>query len=210
MRTIKSFLPVFTGFYNTIFEFDREVDEIDNYNMENDTDLSYDDFNWDYEDYEQRVSEACVDAIEHELTYLGIKAKFEKLVSPRFYNYTNDSVNVVYELEDDSMQKLIDFIREHEMDFIQWIADRYTSRSGFSSFYSNDSEVWLTEYINDEDKLEHCFGALLEFYFEMQEYGQDSLWDAISHEIWINYTTIEDTPTEEDLREYKDISLTEQ
>lgn len=209
MRTIKSFLPVFIGFYNTIFEFNQEYEEIENYNMENDTELEYDDFNWDYEAYEKRVAQACVDTIDTELKELGIKVKMEKIVSPRFYNFTNDSINVEYELAEDSMQKLLDYIKEYRDEFDQYITDRYTSRSGFSSFYSNDSQVWLDEYFKDEDKLKHCFGSILEFYFQNEEYTYEDLYEEITDEVyWIEFT-IAGEPTEEDLKEYKDISLTE-
>ena len=66
MNKIKTFLPVFTGFYNTIFE-PNESSEIDNYNQLQGADYNYDDFEFDYEDYRKRVAEQCVESIEIEL-----------------------------------------------------------------------------------------------------------------------------------------------
>ena len=88
-QKFKTWCPLFPGFYNTVFEYSREEDDIDYYNEENKTDLKYDDFEWDYRDYEKRVSSAFVDKLESELKHhIDINIEFEKLVSPREYNFS--------------------------------------------------------------------------------------------------------------------------
>ena len=47
---IETYCPLFPGFYNTVFE-PYEDDEIYSFNQENDKNLSYVDFKWDYDDY---------------------------------------------------------------------------------------------------------------------------------------------------------------
>jgi hypothetical protein len=78
---IKSYLPVFTGFYNTIFQCDCE----DEYIEEGKT---YDDYQWNHKDFHDRVAKACVTSIElaikDELGY-DIKVSFDNLYSPKFY-----------------------------------------------------------------------------------------------------------------------------
>ena len=170
---IKSYLPIFNGFYNTIFDASDEMIEenIEYHNEENDTDLNYDDFKWDFKEYHNRIAKACISPIWNELNHLfsnikspEINIEFEQLVSPKFYNYSTDSIDVTYKLDWFTFAKIVGYLNENRSDFEQYLIDRYTSRSGFSSFYSNDSEVWFNEYLKqDSDKLEHCFGSILEF-----------------------------------------------
>src|SRR5690606_40790495 len=96
MKTIKSYLPVFNGFYNTWFEPDYAEINI----MEEYENLGFEDFEFDYKDYRNRVSEACVGAVENQLKDLfDISIEFEGVYSPREYNFTNDYINVIYYLE---------------------------------------------------------------------------------------------------------------
>jgi len=195
MKTIKSYLPVFTGLYNTLFTYQNEEDEIHSYNQEKGTDLSYDNFNWDYKEYEKRIAEACCEAIENKLKDLDIKVKFEAVSSPREYNFTNDSINCTYEMSQKAFDSLIQYSKNYIQAFKEYLVEHYKSRSGFTSFYSWDSEIWYDEYLKDEDKISHCFGALLEFYFETEDYNQDELLSAVSHELWLNFEPIKHNPS---------------
>ena len=53
--SVGTYLPVFPGFYNTIFEFNDEDQEIDYYNDERESkglsELEYDQFDFDYRAY---------------------------------------------------------------------------------------------------------------------------------------------------------------
>jgi hypothetical protein len=194
--TIKSFLPVFPGFYSTLFEYNNE--EFDLENIEEDTGKSYtwDEVNFDYAEYHNRVAEACVEAIEHELKTSGfdISLKMEKLVSPQFYNYTNDSIDVEYKMEEHTYYKLIQFAKDHLDEWETYLEDRYTSRPGFYSHYSTDSIDWFEVYLDPESsKIEHTFGSLLEFFFEVQGFRDIDLHYAVDHETgYISYELPED------------------
>ena len=57
---VQTFLPVFNGFYNTLFEdlIDNATEfAIDNYNEQNSTELSYDDFNFDFDSIMQEIED---------------------------------------------------------------------------------------------------------------------------------------------------------
>lgn len=203
MKTINSYLPVFQGFYNTLFEPTTEEDEIHNYNQENDTDCTYDDFRWFNEEYEQRVSKACVEAIEHELKDFGINMEYENLVSPPYYNFVNDSINVEYKLSNENYQLLIDYLEDNFDSFADYIQERYPSRDGFSSFYSNDARVWLSEYKNDDDKLEHIFGTFLGFYLQNEGYDAMELHHAVCHEMYIECEPLK--PSNKEIQEYMEL-----
>ena len=70
-RIIESYLPIFQGFYGTLFECDAEEVMIEE-------DKNYDDYNWDYTDYHNRVAKACVSPIQDQLNDLdlGITVEF--------------------------------------------------------------------------------------------------------------------------------------
>lgn len=175
MEKIESYLPVFPGFYGTILESDdyHEEDSI----AEGKT---WDDYEWDYDEYHQRVARASVDVVAEWLTPLGITVEFQKLVQPRQYNFGNDSVNVEFTLSDNSWSEIIEYLMENEEEFREYIKNRYTSYDGFSSHYSNDSDVWLTDYIPNKYKPEHILGALVDFYLDLEEWTEDALYEALN------------------------------
>lgn len=166
MKTIETFLPIFPGFYNTLFECD-ESNVIYSYNQENGTNYEYDDFEWDYSEYENQIAINCCKAIEKLLKENNIikSIKFQKVVSPKYYNFSNDSINIEVEL---NLGELVCFIANNKDSFSQYIESNYTSCDGFISFHSNDSDEWLKGLILDNlDKSEHKFGAILDFVCKM-------------------------------------------
>jgi secreted Zn-dependent insulinase-like peptidase len=137
MRAVESFLPVFQGTYGTIFE-----------------DI----------DFEQKdeVGRSMVDTINKYICELGIQAEFQDFVSPKFYNFSNDSVNVVYTTE--SLDTLIKWIEDNVTEVANELKNRYTSRDGFISHHSTDVEEWIDDLYTDSHKL----GAVLDIYFSIE------------------------------------------
>lgn len=153
-----TFCPLFPGFYNTVLEYIREENDIDSYNEEHGTTLEYDDFKWDYKDYEKRVGKAFVNRLGMELKqFLPIKIEFQSIVSPKEYNFANDSINISVSL---SLNKLIKLIKDRQPQAAIYFKDTYTSCSGFISFHSNSINDWLRkDYILESPQ--HRIGALL-------------------------------------------------
>jgi hypothetical protein len=178
-RVIESYLPIFQGFYGTLFECDAEEGMIEE-------GKTYDSYNWNYADYHNRVATACVSPVEDQLNELdlGIAIKFQSLYSPRQYNFSNDSINVAYTLEDDSLAKIVGYIKDNREEFDTYVKDNCTSYDGFISFYSNDSSVWLNEYVNREDsEMSTVFGHLLEFILKNEEFTADELAQEVQEEM---------------------------
>jgi len=174
-KLIESYLPIFTGFYNTIFEADEEPMIEDG--------MTYDDYEWDYKEYHDRVAKACTEIISNELKDLDITIEFQALISPKYYNYSNDSINVAYHLKEDSYKKLIAYIIDNKEDFDGYIAHNYSSYDGFIPFYSNNGTEWLTKYLLDNEKLQHVFGACLDFYLDYNnEFSEQDLYEALSEQ----------------------------
>lgn len=176
MKT-QTYLPIFPGFYGTIFE-PSESDEIEYVNQERTEkglpELNSGDMEFDYDGYELECSKACVSAVETKLQELGLvrKIKFEKLVSPKEYNFANDSINVCIDWK---VEETKTYLLDHMDDFRAHLKDRYTSCSGFISSYSAYPSDWL-------DDLNHChkLGSALEFILINEGYDSEMLYyDAI-------------------------------
>lgn len=211
---IATYLPVFTGFYGTWFECSDATikDEIDHHRTETgNDDLSYDDLDFDFADYNKRVAEKCVGVIWNELKlHFDLDPKdfdieFEGIVSPKFYNYSNDSINVVFKLNKDIFSKIVSYLYTYIDDFKEHIKENYTNRSGFISYYSNDANEWLDSlhnyfdhYLRDSNTdagdfgLNHLFGAVMEFILLNEGYTDADLYDAVCSEAcYINSTVNE-------------------
>jgi hypothetical protein len=159
METFETYAPLFAGFYGTIYEYNNEDFDIESYNEENNTNLNYDDFEWDYSDYRERIAKRFVSEIESELNmYFPIKITYQNIQSPKYYNFTNDSINISVEVD---LNKLIDLIKENNNEAEKYFLDNYTSRDGFTSFHSNDINDWINiKYILEDDK--HRVGAIID------------------------------------------------
>jgi hypothetical protein len=168
---IKSYLPVFPGFYNTIFEVDEEP-----YIEEGKT---YNDYQWDYKAYEERVAKACVEWVEKELKKFVNAIKFELVQSPREYNFANDSIYVEYSLK--SLRVVREYIRMNREEFRRYLNEHYTPYPGFIPSHSRNVDEWIKEADN-----EHKFGSILNFilYNEMEDPERD-MFDSISDRSYV-------------------------
>ena len=192
MKNIESYLPLFDGFYNTHFEYNNEDDDIQWYNETHGTDLFYEDFDWNYTERQQRISKQVCDIVNGLLSDedINMTINFQKLVSPKFYNFTNDSIYCEYVISQKEYDKIIDYIKVNWSNFEEYIKDRYTSRSGFTSSHSNNAEVWMNN-IKSESHLEHNFGTVLEFILQNEEYESYNIYEAITDD-YIEFNPIEE------------------
>jgi hypothetical protein len=154
---IETYCPLFPGFYNTIFE-PNEDNEIEYHNQENDTDLSYDDFEFDYADYRERIASTFVESFEINFQdIMPVKIDYQSISSPQYYNFSNDSLNIEVDLDFD---KFMQIVNENKEELREYIRENYTSYDGFNSFHSNDIEDWCDpEYVLGF--IQHRVGALM-------------------------------------------------
>lgn len=191
---IETWLPVFPGFYNTIFEV-SEDSEIDDINCQRDHNgLKPVDFNkveFDYKEYEDRVAKACINFIENELNHIfksKIGIEIQKISSPREYNFYNDSIWVIVNISNAFLGELEAYLIKHREAFDKYIIDHYTSHSGFMSSHSNDSEVWLKENFDKLDTNGHYLGSLLQFVCKNEDINQDDMLDEVCSEMYLSAT----------------------
>ena len=190
---VKSFLPCFNGFYSTLFEPNYEQ-AFESAEENEGRELTEAEIEFDYSDYMNRVAERCCHEIQHYLNAdgLAINIEFEGVHSPREYNFTNDSINCEYTLTDECFDKLIDYCKTNLEAFTTYLKEKYSSRSGFISFFQTDVDTWFNEYLTqDSSDFEHCFGSVLEFYLENEGFTDEDLYYAVVDEMYLDYKIVE-------------------
>jgi len=134
--------------------------------------------NVDNAQYEKDVCESVVDVIESQLKSNGLVTSIEMqdIVSPKEYNYNNDSINCKYSLSKDNINNINEILNDNSDKFASFINDRYTSVDGFISGHSNNVGDWDIQKVIHDDPT-HKFGAILEFILEyVFNYNDESLY----------------------------------
>lgn len=91
----------------------------------------------------------------------AIDLTFESMESPKFYNFTTDRIFCT--ISEGEARRLLDAVPED--DFAKAARDTFTSRDGFSSFYSPDPDDWGDLETWDHNQL----GCLVAAYVETIE-----------------------------------------
>jgi len=180
--TFKTFLPIFPGFYNTIFEpcEDSLIED----------DKTYDDYKFNYDKYRNDVAIETTKAIQNKLneilntTEKNFNIIFETIVSPKFYNYSNDSINVTINTNKKTINNILNYLKNNQKEFEIYIKDNFTSYDGFISFYSNNSKDWIETLKNNtlkEENLSHY----LDFILLNEDYKADTLFFEISENCFL-------------------------
>lgn len=151
---IKTYLPIFNGFYGSILS--------------------------DLEDKKQ-ASELFTQAIEETINDdIKCKVKFEALVSPRFYNFSNDEIHVEINISQKEFKYLFKYCLDQQEEFTEYLESRFTSCDGFTSFYYNNLAGWERYMYEFKDYKESKQGvilsSLLDFYLKyVFEYSEEDL-----------------------------------
>lgn len=182
IKKFETFLPVFPGFYNTIFDTDYEMERyIESEEQEGikvDVENIYDKFN--YSNYGKDVIEQCCEVLKDECDFIS-DIQLQAVINPKEYNFHNDSANVEITLD---VEELRFWIGKHWELVKKYIEDHYTSYDGFWSSYPNDIKEWatITKSFTDYDANSHMLGALLGVYFEYIGFTEETLYNSI--EVW--------------------------
>lgn len=177
---VKTYLPLFSGFYGTIWESDES-----NFCYEND--CTYDDLIVDYDAYNKDVILEICDFVESNCPFIK-SVKFENICSPKFYNFSNDSANVTIDIKKREFKK---YLNDNKEALDKYLRERYTSRDGFMSNYGNSFEQWKEETENFTNLENHYLGSLLDFYFFNEEITENDCYCDVMESVSIDsYITI--------------------
>jgi hypothetical protein len=146
-------LPFFPGFYESDLEnsdtsYWAIKEELEYYQQDyayNNPDeqaiysqLTEDDLDFNYEDYEKDVRDAWVESFRSRVPDFVLSIENVEMVSPKYYNYSTDKLWADVELSEDWMNKVRVFMDENKDWLRERIKDDWTSRDGFVSFMSNN------------------------------------------------------------------------
>lgn len=159
-------LPFFPGFYESDLEnsdtsYWAIKEELEYYQNEYCSDgrgdesdkdfyaqLTEDDLDFNYKDYEKDVREAWVDAFRSRVPDFVLSVGDVDMTSPKYYNYETDRLWADVELSEDWQDKVRAFMDENK----DWLRDRikkdWTSYDGFDSYMSNNFD----DLSHDEDE----------------------------------------------------------
>ena len=117
------------------------------------------DFRKVYEAYAKDYTQALA-------IFLKVNLRYDEFSSPREYNFTTDKIFA--NISDSGFQRLYDSVDKAAL--ADLVADRFTSRDGFISFYSGDIADWpedITEWDHNQA------GTVLELAATEQDWQED-------------------------------------
>ena len=162
-------LQSFVGFYDSIWEPDTEIYyECERTGQEEDVD-----FTFDYKQYQYDICKAYTEVWElwmQEFISEDIELEFVEVVSPRYYNFENDSCRVKIRLTQASEDAIIAKIGKHRDQIAKWIKENHTSNEGFSSNLSDDIDQWPSRLFNNEETFQPAYLFSMLYYIVKAEF----------------------------------------
>ncbi len=181
---LKLVTNLFYGFYNTIFdetEYIYEAEKEDLTELENKLGQKLTNYEIIYEheneslqryktevcqsfinEYIEKLEELIPNNIQEKDNYL-FNIEFLAILSPKYYNYSTDTI--MYELE--TNKETLQNLKEYTLQLPnaeEYIHKKYTSRDGYTSFLENDIQYWKR---NEIESQENYLGALLDMLIQL-------------------------------------------
>ena len=162
-------LQSFVGFYDSIWEPDTEIYyECERTGQEEDVD-----FTFDYKQYQNDICKAYTEVWElwmQEFISEDIELEFVEVVSPRYYNFENDSCRVKIRLTQAAEDAIIAKIGKHRDQIAKWIKENHTSNEGFSSNLSNDIDQWPSRLFDSDETYQPAYLFCMLYYIVKAEF----------------------------------------
>ena len=169
MNKLESTIP-FCGFYCSFIDADIEHQIGQQIEWDSDIyDLNEDEQQvlWDsylsinrsyfYNQIAEDYTNFYIEILNRRLKGFTLKAKFNLLISPKEYNFETDRIFI--EIEENHCIDFIKYIiKNFKKTLENKIKERFTSRSGFNSFYKNSIDLWPKDYSEwDCNMIGTCF-----------------------------------------------------
>lgn len=176
-------LPSFVGFYDSIWSpNDTIYYECEEEGIEEDVD-----FTFDYKQYQNDICKAYTEAWKswmQEFISDDIELEFLEVVSPRYYNFENDSCRVKVRLTQAAEDAIIAKIGKHRNQIAKWIKENHTSYDGFSSNLSNDIDQWPRLLFDDNETFQPAYLFCMLYYIVKAEYIAIGETESLEYEVY--------------------------
>jgi len=184
---IKTYLPAFSGFYETSYQLnsDNELDYINEDRKEKKlSPINWDQLKIDYSTYELDIVKTFCDTLKEYMNDFIVSIELERIIYPKEYNFANNSADVIIDI---IPENITNFIYDHKEKFSEFLKKRYTSYDGFISHYNNDFKSWEvdTKNFTDFSVDGHRLGSVLDFIF----YTAGNKSDNICYDVMENINT---------------------
>ena len=190
MNKLESTIP-FDGFYNSYISSDIEHQigqqiewDSDIYDLnEDEQQILWDNYlsvnrSYFYNQIAEHYSDLYIDALNERLEGFTLKATYKFFTSPKEYNFETDRIFI--EIEENHCIEFIEHIvKNYKKELEKKIQDRFTSRSGFNSFYKNSLNLWTQDYSKwDHNQIGTCF--------ELFDFDELNFYESLSETIIFN------------------------
>lgn len=175
---VGTWLPLFGGFYNSRYWEADESSITDEDGNELDYDKIYEYI--DYNGYREGVSKRVTEVVGNKLMELGLISgiRYESVSSPKYYNFTNDSIDIEIGMSSFNINNLNRIIIENYDVISAEVKRRYSSRDGFISSHSNDLSEWIEETLEFTVNVTHKLAAILDIILQVvYEYGEGDVYN---------------------------------
>lgn len=160
---VKTYLPLFSGFYGSHWDDPCFDGEEDIYNLPEG--MYFEEF-IDWTKYHEHIAKEMCNEVQYLLSDFVSDIEFEKISSPRYYNFENDSIHCEITF---NKTKVKQYIKDNFEEFSKYIKNNYSSRDGFISYHSNNANDWMHTWN------EHQVGSILQFICENEQ--MEEPWD---------------------------------
>ena len=114
-----------------------------------------------------------------------LKATYKCLESPREYNFKTDRIFIEIE-ENHAVDFIEHIVQNYKKELKQKIEDRFTSISGFISFYKNSLDLWTKDYLEwDHNQIGTCFELFdleeEDINYSLREYLSETIMDNLGN-----------------------------
>lgn len=204
----ETYLPIFSGFYGTLWEIDynyiEECIKEDRQEKCLFSEIDFNDLKIDNSGYEKFIVKAFCDKLSKKMPEFVNSVELQKIINPREYNFANDSANIEIDI---NILNVRTFIYSHKGSFELYLKSKYTSCDGFMSHYENDFQTWENETKNftDFSKNGHYLGSILDFIARVEDIKEDDFFENIQG----NFSIMEFVENYDDLISQSDNSLFE-
>lgn len=157
---VKTYLPLFRGFYGSHWDDPCFDGEEEYFTLPEG--MYFEEF-VDWNAYHEHIAKELCNEVQYLLSDFVSSIEFEKISSPRYYNFENDAIHCKITF---NKTKVKQYLNENFEAFSKYIKERYTSRDGFISFHSNDPKDWMNKWN------EHQVGSILQFICENERFEE--------------------------------------